>query len=269
MIPLNQQEIHKNLLKLGWQQPYDCYCLDIVDSTNNFIKNLHDNSSKLIFCCAEMQTAGRGKVNREWYSPFGENIYFSGYWQAPCNLNNLSGLSLVISLAILNSLQEYQFTQDIKVKWPNDLLWQHKKLAGVLIELTRSHKNSQSTEIIVGVGLNVNTALPTDPNNSYNTQSWCSLYDIHGQYFDRNILLAKLIASTNNYVNLFLDLGFQYFLDDWNKVDYLYGNFITVNNGNQAISGYMRGVDVKSQLCIEDVDGVLHCLGAGDVIISI
>src|SRR5690606_12851590 len=107
---------------------------DILDSTNRFLKDL-PTKKILSICCTEMQTSGQGRFGRKWHSPYAENIYCSSLWTLPCSLSQLSGLSLIISLSLVHMLSENHIHDNIAIKWPNDILWKGKKLAGILIEV--------------------------------------------------------------------------------------------------------------------------------------
>ncbi|NNM59820.1 MAG: biotin--[acetyl-CoA-carboxylase] ligase, partial [Legionellales bacterium] len=154
-----------------------------IDSTSDYFRSQAPRDG-LHVCLAEHQTAGRGRFGRAWHSPFGANIYLSCRWPLNQDASNLGGLSLVISLAIVAALSEYGIS-GLSIKWPNDILWQGKKLAGVLVELqAESHG---LTQIIIGIGINVNMKrLPTPEIN----QAWVSLDSI----VDRP--LSKLAAES-------------------------------------------------------------------------
>ncbi len=163
---------------------------------------------------------GKRKIGRSWYSPEGENIYCSSRWPFYGDLNKLSGLSLITSLAVLAAIKDAcsEELTDIKIKWPNDLLWGEKKLCGTLIEIITI--SPQQAQVIIGIGLNVNS----DTNkHSLVDRPWCSLYDIMQRVSDRNILIASLIIHLDKYIGLFKARGLAAFMDEWKRYDYLGG----------------------------------------------
>ncbi|WP_131781795.1 biotin--[acetyl-CoA-carboxylase] ligase [Legionella gresilensis] len=255
-IALNETTIRYYLQRLNYKKQLNLDLFAEIDSTNRYLKDLPSSAITTI-CCAETQTQGRGRFGRKWVSPFGENIYFSGRWQLNCCISKLSGLSLAISLAILSSLKCNNIQKDIYLKWPNDLLWQDKKLSGVLIEVI-AEANS-CIEIIIGIGINVNTK-----NKSSSESPWCSLYDMTGLYFDRNRLIASLITNLDLSLKQFLDQGFKSFHDEWQQVDYLDGHYITVFQPHLTLSGHVCGVNELGQLCLIDDKGKCHYLSSGD-----
>ncbi|KTC85390.1 biotin--[acetyl-CoA-carboxylase] ligase [Legionella drozanskii] len=258
VIPLDESLIRLHLKDRHFNKNPDIHLFATIDSTNRFLKDLATTSS-ISVCCAEKQTHGKGRFGRQWYSPFGENIYFSSRWELNCCLSRLSGLSLVVGLAILTSLQDFQVQQGIRLKWPNDVLWNNKKLCGILIEVIA--ETNSCAQVIIGIGMNVNTATQ---EQSLPDKPWCSLYEITGKHFDRNVLLANLIHQLDQYLNKFLATGFATFATDWQEVDYLQGQFIKVSQPTGIISGYACGVNELGQLCLQDSDGKLHHLSSGD-----
>ncbi|MBL7480008.1 biotin--[acetyl-CoA-carboxylase] ligase [Legionella bononiensis] len=255
---LDEAEISAQLKNKKFTPPFKLHLFTSIDSTNRFLKEI-PTGSILDICCAELQTQGRGRFGRAWHSPFGENIYCSSRWNLSCDLSRLSGLSLVTSLAVLNSLKEFIPTEEIKIKWPNDILWGNKKLCGILIEIiAESNGNAQ---VIIGIGLNVNTdtlkhPLPDKP--------WGSLYELSNQQFDRNAIIASLLFHLQNNINKFLDCDLNSFMDEWNQYDYLVGKHITVTQSLASFSGIACGIDQTGQLILKDDQGILHLLSSGD-----
>ncbi|MGC1181695.1 biotin--[acetyl-CoA-carboxylase] ligase [Legionella sp.] len=257
-ILLHKSRITEQLLAKNLSMPFNVHLFTSIDSTNRFLKDL-PISNQLDICCAEIQTHGRGRFGRQWYSPFGENIYCSSRWHINDDLAKLSGLSLVTSLAILATLKEFNLSTNIKIKWPNDIYWTDKKLCGSLIEmLAESNSNAQ---VIIGIGINVNT---DTINHPLPEKPWCSLYEITKQYFDRNLLIAGLISNLERYFSKFLKNDLNAFMDEWNEVDYLAGKYIQVTHASTTLVGKARGINHWGQLILEDESGVNHFLSSGD-----
>jgi BirA family biotin operon repressor/biotin-[acetyl-CoA-carboxylase] ligase len=255
---LNEQEISNHLKAQGFSSPTKIHILTSVDSTNRHLKDL-PSSSVLDVCCAEIQTQGRGRFGRHWHSPFGENIYCSSRWSFNSDLTRLSGLSLVTSLAVLATLNKFHSSAEIKIKWPNDILWGDKKLCGSLIEIVA--ESNGNAQVIIGIGLNVNT---DTKNHPLPDKPWCSLYEISQKHYDRNVLIAELIQTLERYLNIFLDHDLNIFMNEWNKNDYLAGKHITVSQSLGAISGVASGINALGQLILKDDEGITHFLSSGD-----
>ncbi len=258
LVLLNAQEISSCLNAHVLSSSVNLHLFTSIDSTNRYLKDLPISPS-LDVCCAELQTQGRGRFGRLWHSPFGENIYCSSRWNLNCDLSKLSGLSLITSLAILETIHQLNPSPDIKIKWPNDILWGDKKLCGSLIEIiAESNSNAQ---VIIGIGLNVNT---DTKNHPLSDKPWCSLYEIFHQKYNRNVLIGNLISNLERYLSKFISKGLDVFIDEWNKFDYLQGKHITVTQSSGAISGIARGIDKTGMLILENEQGAKHYLSSGD-----
>lgn len=258
LILLDEQVIKKSIATNGVICPINLYLFTSIDSTNRYLKEL-PKSTAVDLCCAEQQTQGRGRFGRHWHSPFGENIYCSSRWNLNCDLSKLSGLSLVTSLAVLTTLKELNPSPDIKVKWPNDVLWKDKKLCGILIEIIA--ESNGTTQIIIGIGMNVNS---DTKNHPLPDKAWCSLFEISNHKSDRNLIIGSLMTHLERYLNRFIEHGFEVFINEWAASDYLSRQVVTVTQSLGSIRGIACGVNRVGQLIVEDEDGVRHHLSSGD-----
>ncbi len=283
---LDKQSIQQSLNQAGFQERIELYVLESVDSTNRYVKDLPP-SEELELCCAETQTQGRGRFQRNWFSPHAENIYCSIRWHFPNPSNMLSTLSLVISLAILETLQSHfipsvarNFSnpenlsspapQDegrdnpnlISIKWPNDLLWQDKKLCGILLE-TFQHPTI-GLSVIIGIGLNVNSDSKAHRSENAPLKPWCSLYDITQNTIDRNKLIAQLLIHIHRYITQFKKAGFAPFLSQWQASDCLQGKTVEILQGNQIIRGVAQGINTEGELLVLDQNHVLWQIASGE-----
>ncbi len=258
LILLDEKKIKEELQKEQWTNAVNLHLFSSIDSTNRYLKDLAI-SSDLDLCCAELQTQGRGRFGRNWHSPFGENIYCSSRWKLQCDLAKLSGLSLVTSLAIVATLQKFINTSEIKIKWPNDILWNDKKLCGSLIEIIA--ESNATAQVIIGIGLNVNSDTEDHPLPD---KPWCSLYELSQKFYNRNQLIANLVIQLNNYISQFINKDLQFFMDEWNQYDYLIGKTITVTQSLESLSGVACGINPMGQLILRDNEGSLHVLSSGD-----
>lgn len=273
---LNTAHIKKYIKNSAYREQIKLDVLTTIDSTNDYLKNppalqkaakrppfAKGVTNPITFCVAEQQTAGRGRLGRNWHSPFGANIYLSCAWRFNKDISELSGLSLVVGLAVINALTEYGIDKDIKIKWPNDILWQNKKLAGILIDINaESHGNAQA---IIGIGLNINMSNYENKNIS---QPWCSLKEILGAHQDRNKIAGLLIEKLLDYLQQFEKLGLNSFLKEWQKYDALLGKTIHLENGHNIISGIADGISPQGHLLLKHPDGAMKSYSSGDVSIK-
>lgn len=261
---LNEASIRQHLTDSGFLSAVGVHVLNSVDSTNRYLKDL-PYSAPIEVCCAEMQTQGRGRFARPWFSPFAENIYCSIRFTLSPHLPNLSALSLLVGISIMCMLEDMQMTHDIGLKWPNDLLWQGKKLCGILIESMQIHQDKLG--VIIGIGLNVNSDPADTTWIKAQNKPWCSLFEITKKKLDRNILIASLLIHIEQHISQFILNGFGPFLEAWGKWDYLYGKTIEIWHAGECIRGTAMGVDAGGQLMIADYNHRIQHVSSGETTI--
>jgi BirA family biotin operon repressor/biotin-[acetyl-CoA-carboxylase] ligase len=239
-------------------KPYLFYQFDVIDSTNQFLKS-SEFSLFPVFCHSDMQTAGRGRLGRTWRSDYGCNLYFSSKWKFISNIDKLSGLSLVIGLALIKAIESSLGEADILLKWPNDLLWQDKKLAGILIETGRLDHNV--CELIIGVGVNVNMTPESMPNLQ---RPWTSLRQIYQKIINRSALLEQIIHTKVAYIHQFLNDGLESFHQEWHSKDALIEQNIRISQPNQVLNGVAKGINQKGFLLIETQEKTILEIKSGE-----
>lgn len=209
---------------------------------------------------AEMQTAGRGRLGRAWHSPFGENIYLSLKYSFAKDVSELSGLSLVLGLAVCDAIEAVcPLKQKLMIKWPNDIYLGACKLAGLLVEMQiESHGLCHA---VIGLGINVNMQLapPTQIN-----QSWASLTQCSGEYHDRNTIAASIIDHMIHAIDAFCVSGFRSFTKKWQQRDYLYGKDIHISQANTKTSGKAKGINQHGHIILQKQDGSRLSFSSGD-----
>ncbi|WP_213995051.1 bifunctional biotin--[acetyl-CoA-carboxylase] ligase/biotin operon repressor BirA [Arsukibacterium sp.] len=193
---------------------------------------------------AEAQSAGRGRRGRSWYSPFGANLYFSCYWRLEQGVSAAMGLSLAVGLAICRLLQQ-QYQLDAKVKWPNDIYVNDKKIAGILVEL--SGTLDASCNVVIGIGLNI--GMP-EHSKQHIDQPYTDLRTESMQQVDRNNLVVELQRQVVNVLQDFAITGFAPFVAEFNQHDLFENRKVTLVS-KLPISGICRGVDKQGGIIIE------------------
>jgi BirA family biotin operon repressor/biotin-[acetyl-CoA-carboxylase] ligase len=266
-IPIEYQE-HQAWINPSWQplKPiiaphlFDAMqVFDILDSTNQYLKQPQFRGQRHV-CVAEMQTQGRGRFGRQWVSPFGLNLYLSLRCPFDRPLSALSGLSIVVGLAVCKALNN----MNIQIKWPNDLWFQQKKLGGILIEILET--SAIKTELIVGLGLNIN-GIPKYPATG--TYPWTSLAEILDQTQDRQSIMQTILESLHETLNRFNQEGLQAFLNDWRERDALWGRDLEIIQGQKKFRGQGQGINRMGELIIKDSNQVLHTFDGGEVTIKL
>lgn len=225
----------------------EVFCFSELDSTNQYLLDLSDSgkASYSSVCVAERQTAGRGRRGRKWVSPFARNIYCSVLWRFDKPLVELEGLSLVVGLSILSALEEMSYS-NIQMKWPNDLLYENKKLAGILLEVRGDL--TDFCDVVIGFGINVSMS---SESASEIDQAWTDLTSISAIPLDRNILIARILNQLADDIAEFEKKGFAVFQNRWNKKDAYFSKEVVVVAGKDKIEGLSKGVSEKGALIVK------------------
>ena len=232
----------------------DIEIFDTVPSTNDYLLNtLPERSKKNYACFSERQTKGKGRHGRLWVSPFGKNIYLSLLWHFSQDASTLSGLSLAIAIAIVETLRAYGITQNLGIKWPNDVLCENQKLAGILIEL-RGEANGACSAVI-GVGLNVHM---TSSHLTEITQAWTSIQDLSKDPVDRNQLAGSLLNALVKALTEFQREGLKAFIEKWQTLDLSFNKPVSVITANTSIQGIGRGINEDGFFNLETDSGIKH-----------
>lgn len=257
--PLDRDEI---LSHLGENSPVAdrLYVYREVDSTNLCLLEKIADAEQLsgAVCVAEMQSAGRGRRGRTWVATPYRNVMLSAAWHFEVPAARLAGLSLAAAVATLHALQDYG-VDDVGLKWPNDIVWQGKKLGGLLVE-TRS-AGQQSTLAIVGLGINVYLA---EDDAALIDQPWVDLAAIIG-VVDRNRLLAFIIMRLHKMFREFATMGFAPFQPEWERLDTFADQWVCLQQGEHTIEGRVLGVDDNGGLRVIDSLGVAKTFYTGDI----
>ena len=230
-----------------------------VDSTNRYLmERASGGCPPGSTCLAEMQTAGRGRRGRQWVSPLGGNIYLSQLWQFGGGPAALSGLSLAAAIAVVRVVREMGVSK-AGVKWPNDILVNGEKLAGILLEI--QGESNGPTSVIVGVGLNVR--LP-DMMAQTIDQPCTSLEKLVQKPVQRNKLAARLIEELLQIYHIFGKYGFSAFVDEWRGLDVFRDKPINLKLPTGVLNGTCRGVDIAGAIRLEH-NGQVTSFPSGEV----
>ena len=222
-----------------------------IDSTNDWaLQQCVENHPLPVACCAEAQRHGRGRRGRSWASPRSSNIYLSLAWPFYRPLAELGPLALVAGISVARILSAYGVPA--RLKWPNDVLVDGRKIAGVLIE--SRIRAGRASEMIIGVGLNV--AMPAAEGRSID-QRWTDLLSVYGgeQGLERNRLVAELLQQLMDHCRIFEAQGFAALRSEWERLDLCRGQMIEVRQDEQCWVGEARGVDDQGALVVHTEQG--------------
>ncbi len=228
--------------------------LPVIGSTNQHLLDKIGQLSSGDACVAEYQYAGRGRRGRQWVSPFGRNLYLSLYWRLEQGPAAAIGLSLVVGIVLAETLHELGAT-GVKVKWPNDLYLEDKKLAGILVEL--QGKTGDAAHVIIGIGINL-----TMENTSTDQigQQWINL-EQSGIRIDRNTLAAAFINHLIDALHLFEKSGLTPFIERWYAFDNYLNREVKLIIGEREVVGVSRGINGQGALLLDQFGEVTPYIG--------
>ncbi|MGZ8244721.1 bifunctional biotin--[acetyl-CoA-carboxylase] ligase/biotin operon repressor BirA [Methylomagnum sp.] len=233
---------------------------DQLDSTNTYLMQAAPAGAVAgTVCLAETQTAGRGRIGREWLSPFGSNIYLSLLWRFE-GPSRVAGLSLAVGVAVVRALAGLGFGE-AGLKWPNDVLWGESKLGGILLEVAGEAHGS--CVVVIGVGLNRH--MPPRLGRAID-QPWADLASISGASAPpRNRLVAALLNELLPLVADYEGYGLAPWLPEWRRLHRFQGRDAVVHVGEARIKGRIADVSDEGLLVLECEDGSLRRFASGDV----
>jgi BirA family biotin operon repressor/biotin-[acetyl-CoA-carboxylase] ligase len=234
-----------------------------LDSTNERLLAVPPPVGKLDVCVAEYQSAGRGRRGRRWRAPLGSGIFLSVGCQFAGMPAQPAALTLAVGVAVRRVLARVA-NLTIALKWPNDLVFDERKLGGILLELkAEAHGGSH---VVAGIGINV--ALPAEllPSLSDWPRGAVDLEAALGLPPPPRAVLAG--ALVNELAALFADyptLGFAAYRTEWRSADFLRGRAVSVDEPAGRLLGTALGIDADGGLLVELEGGEKRRVVAGDV----
>jgi BirA family biotin operon repressor/biotin-[acetyl-CoA-carboxylase] ligase len=224
-------------------------------STNSDLLNNLDRLSAPTLLIAERQTGGRGRAGRPWHSRPGASLTFSLAWKFDVPLHALLGLPLAVGVAIADALA--MFNVNVRLKWPNDVLHEGRKLAGILIETASSESGHWA---VTGVGINM--AIDADLAASIGRPAAAIPWLME---VDRDMLVATLLNQLAETMTQFAQTGFAGVMARWNALHAYEGLAVTIlDNGTVLHEGTAAGVDESGRFLLDTVNGRVAVM-AGDV----
>lgn len=255
-LPAPIQLLNEEAILAHLHQP-DLAVIPVIDSTNQYLLDRMDQLNSGYACIAEYQQAGRGRRGRKWFSPFGANLYMSMYWRLEQGPAAAMGLSLVIGIVMAEVIQSLG-AADVRVKWPNDLYLQDRKLAGILVELTG--KTGDAAQIVMGAGINL---VMRGEGTAEINQGWINLQEA-GIEINRNEFAARLINRLREALPLFERDGLAPFVGRWEALDNFIHRPVKLLIGDREVHGIARGIDKQGGLLLEQ-DGEIKSWVGGEI----
>ncbi|MEK9629091.1 MAG: biotin--[acetyl-CoA-carboxylase] ligase [Nitrospinota bacterium] len=232
--------------------------LEETDSTNAEIARalLDSPNEEGLIVIADSQTGGKGRLGRVWHSEPGMGIYFSTLIRPNLPPEKMPLITLMAGLATLNAVNEFT-PQPALLKWPNDLLLNGKKIAGILCE----NHSTERPAVIIGIGINVNhSQFPPEIKNIAS-----SLKLESGRNIDRTSLIKHLVTQLDLQYEELQNNRVENIIRNWSLNTDLFGKTITLKKGKQSISGIALRLDALGRLVIVNESGEETAFDSGEV----
>jgi len=231
-----------------------------VDSTQRVARELaRDGAEEGTCVIAEAQTAGRGRLGRTWHSPAGLNLYTSIVLRPRAEPTVVPQLALVAGIAVAAAIRA-ETSLPAQLKWPNDVLIDGRKVAGILTEMEAEVERVRF--VIAGIGVNVNAPARAFPPEL--RASATSLAIASGHRVDRAAVTARLLAELEERVARFATGGFAALRAEWEALSCLTGRTVTVTAADGQTTGTVRGIDDDGALRLATPSGEARVV-AGEV----
>lgn len=216
-----------------------------IDSTNvEAMRQLQSGKTGCFLLLAHAQSAGRGRRGRVWRSPAGAGVYMTLVRPFALGTTGLQALSLITALSVHEALKSYGIV-GIQLKWPNDLLVEKHKLAGILLELKQTNNASY---VLFGIGINL--LLPVDVRDSID-QPVTDLGTLLRCTPDKSMVVTRVIECLLKNLEEFENSAFSTFQARWNALDCYFGQDIVLQLGEQRKIGNAQGVDETGALLLK------------------
>ncbi|MSP40574.1 MAG: biotin--[acetyl-CoA-carboxylase] ligase [Deltaproteobacteria bacterium] len=233
-----------------------------IASTNSYARQLADSgAAEGEVVLAESQSHGRGRLGRHWQSPPYVNLYVSLILRPRLAPVDAPQITLMAAVALAETVASF-VTQAVTIKWPNDILIGGKKLAGILTEA--SCDSERLHYVILGIGVNLNYAIATMPEEI--RQRATSIAHLTGNTLSRESFLRRLIHDLDRCYGELERAGFAALARRWQSYFSLRDRRVRVELLDQVTNGWARGIDRDGALLVEDDNGVIQRVIAGDVI---
>lgn len=226
--------------------------IDNVSSTQDFVFQNLNRLEKGAVVIATAQEKGRGRWGRLWYSPPDVGIYMSILFPDIQTPERNSQISLLTSLTLSRVLSE-KYNLEAKIRWPNDVVVDSYKIAGVLVE-------QKENAVVVGIGINVNN------NTSQLPEGASSIYLVSGKVHDRNAVIAKFLKEYDFSILQWKSEGFNYIRGLWLQYSSLKGQSVNAQVDSRFVEGIVEDLDDDCSLIIRNSHGYLLKLPVSNVV---
>lgn len=235
-------------------------CLAEADSTNTAaFKLAEENAAEGTVVIADCQSRGKGRLGRSWASPKGVNLYCSVVLRPSISPVAASQLTFLSVVAVARTIEASSPLQ-AWIKWPNDILINGKKVAGLLNEM--SAETEKVNFVVLGIGVNINMTVDQFPPDLRHPAS--SLFLESGRILNRNRFIRALLTELDDLYNVYITRGYEPVREEWLSRSQLAGRTARVSCQDHIITGEIKGIDDMGALLL-DVGGREERILSGDV----
>lgn len=232
---------------------YNVIIFNTLPSTNSYCLSNADKLADKTVIIARHQTQGRGRLDRSWYSENDKDITMSILLKPNIPVDKVMKYTISASLSVLDALKDFDI-EDISIKWPNDIYYKDKKICGILTETTLQYDTGLVENLVIGIGLNVNSEVSKVIPNAI------SMYEILGFEIKRYTIIGKIISSFDHHINQTYDELFE----NWRKNIGFIGKKIIVKVGNEEIKCRFIDVSKTGEIIVEE-NNTIRKFGYGEV----
>ena len=242
---------------------HDLKFLQETDSTNQVLKKMAaQNAPEGTVVISEMQSAGRGRRGRAWWSSPNRGIWMSILLRPNLHPSSVQTLTLAASLAVMQALKPFKI-DGMGIKWPNDILINGKKVCGILTEL--SAEAEKVDWVIIGIGLNVNHSEADFPDDISSVATSLRMNVTKNALLDRSVIAANIIDELEKVYRCFLEKGPAWVVHEWKKYNITLGKRIKIINQQGEVNAEAIDITEEGRLIVRDENGNKLELYSGEI----
>ena len=231
---------------------------DHVPSTmDTAMQFANDKAAEGTVVIAETQTSGRGRLGRPWASPKYKGLYFSIIVRPDMLLAEVASITLMAAVSVCEAVAR-SCQLEARIKWPNDILLENRKLGGILTEMNAGLDRVMC--VVIGIGLNVNTEKKALVDGA------ASIRELTGSPVSRVALLQEMMRQFENYYMKFRRKESGLILDAWRQASVTLGRRINIDMHKRRIEGVAVDIDADGGLLVRRDSGFIEKVMAGDVL---
>ncbi len=235
-------------------------CMEEATSTNDVVAELaRQGAPEGTVVAAETQTKGRGRLGRHWASQEGKSLTFSILLRPKLHADELPGITLAAAVAMAKTLEDFHFRP--RIKWPNDVLLEGRKVCGILTEM--GPKKDRMASVVLGIGINLNQSSRDFPKELREIAT--SLYRISGRKAGRARFFQMLLLNMEETYRWVAERHFYKVLTQWRERSSVLGRQVKVTLGHRVFYGQAVDADEKGALLVRNDVGIIERVTSADV----